>query len=46
MMVVILVWVQPPLREFRTMADAHGVDVAATLVGAIGCIVRDQLPTV
>jgi biotin operon repressor len=29
-----------PLREFRTMAEAVGVDIAATHVGAVECIVR------
>jgi hypothetical protein len=45
-MVVILVGVQPPEREFRTMADAVRVDIAATHVGAIECIVRDRRPRV
>jgi 2,7-dihydroxy-5-methyl-1-naphthoate 7-O-methyltransferase len=28
-----------PLREFRTMAEAVGADIAATHVGAVECIV-------
>ena len=33
-----------PLREFRTMANAVGADVAATHAGAVECIVRDPRP--
>jgi 2,7-dihydroxy-5-methyl-1-naphthoate 7-O-methyltransferase len=29
-----------PLREFRTMAEAVGVDIVTTHVGAVECIVR------